>query len=120
MIFNRFIIAYMIFGCWFGQIYTPLARVGYNIWKVLIIFWIILNTLGLITMVQKSKKEDKSLEVVSPEIVLRWFGLTLLAFISFLSANEITITVLFLATCIPFMLLTSYKVERLAKKKKHK
>ena len=120
MSWNKIIIFYMIFGCWLNQLYSPLAFVGYNIWRVIIIFWITINALGLISMLQKNKTEDEMLKKLDRTTVTRYVGLTILAFISFLYCGEMLVCVFFLFTSVTFMLITLYKIEKLEKKKKRR
>lgn len=116
---NKFVPYFMIFGCWFSLLPTPLALIGYNIWLVLIIFWIVINTVGLISMVHPIRKDEiRMLTSLTKKTIDTWIGQTLLGFISFLLCNEILVATLFLLSCIPFLLITVYRKEKLDKKRK--
>lgn len=103
--FEKFVLMFFIFGCWFQFLDSSIGYVAYNIWMVLVVAWILLNALStLIWAVRKNKNFDYP---ITPRVINHWMCLNLLSLVSFYMCGETIISILFVLTAVLFTLMVS-------------
>ena len=108
---------FFLFGCWFKYIPGTLPYVLYNVWAVILIFWTILNALGVFDCII-NKRAKKTAKTLTDDMATRWTLLSLMAVISFMWCEEYWITLCFMCTSVPFLMFHLYEKDKLKKKKK--
>ena len=110
------IVLFFLFGCWFKLVPGALPAVFYNIWVVLVIFWTVINAVGVRDCVI-NKRAKKTAKLLTDEIAVKWMLLYTMAIVSFMWCEEYWITLGFMCTAVPFMLFHLYEKDKKRKKK---
>lgn len=103
---DKVIIAFFMFGCWAKYIPGTLGFLGYNIWFVIALFWIVLNGLGVFNFFVNKNAGAKAFErIIDTPMENRWVAYNLVALISFCAADCWGMAFAFFMTSCLFMTL---------------
>ena len=118
---DKMIIAFFIFGCWAKFIPDTIGFLMFNIWYVLVLFWMILNGLGVFSFFFSKNQNIRAFcERLDPAMENRWVAYNLMAVISFCAANCWTVATAYVMTSVLFMILTISTKKDIDKKKNKK
>ena len=103
MRFEKFVLLFFMFGCWTKYFGGPVGFVGYNIWYVIVLFWSLLNGLGVLNFVVDTHDTvSKEASMVSEQTITKWFCCIFLASTSFLLCGERWLVLAFFLTSFLF------------------
>lgn len=103
---KRLTLLFFIFGCYAKFVPNVIGMLGYNAWKVIVIFWIVINAGGVLHHLLNPKYITKLARAqINEEMSSKWLAYNTIAAISYMMCNEWTMSLLFLMTSYLFMLI---------------
>ena len=103
---DKIMLLYFMFGCWTKYVPGFVGFLGYNIWFVLALFWIIINALGVFNFLFNQNAGTKAfIERLDTPMENKWIVYNLITFISFCTAECWGMAIAFALTSGLFMAL---------------
>ena len=118
---DKIVVVFFLFGCWAKHIPDTIGFLIFNIWYVLVLFWMILNGLGVLNFLF-NKKADSSIiqNKINDEFETKWLTYNLIAVVSYAMSGCYWVALFFMLTSFLFAMLVIGDKKDNDKKKKNK